>query len=106
MFQKIRNDQTVKRLDIWAEAFDTSQIQLRTWNSALDNQPLDFTKAPVGLYAQLTQNRKPIRGANVTAYVYVTDSTELSSTLFAQIPLLDQGISGMKTSTKIVVKTT
>jgi hypothetical protein len=82
-------------LDIWAESANSSQIQLRTWNSALDNQPLDFTKAPVGLYAQLTQNNKPIRGANVTAFVYVSDSGGSTSSLLAEIPLMDEGISGI-----------
>jgi hypothetical protein len=67
---------------------------MRTWNSALDNQPLDFTKAPVGLYAQLTQDSKPIRGANVTAFVYVSDSAGSTSSLLAEIPLMDEGISG------------
>lgn len=85
--------QIVHRLDIWAEAADSSQVQVRTWNTALDNQPLDYTKAPVGLYAQVTQDRKPVRGANVTAYVYVTDGA--TSNLFTTIPLLDEGISGI-----------
>ncbi|EFX64821.1 hypothetical protein DAPPUDRAFT_117811 [Daphnia pulex] len=84
---------TDKRLDIWAESANSSQIQLKTWNSALDNQLLDFTKAPVGLYAQLTQNNKPIRGANVTAFVYVSDSGGSTSSLLAEIPLMDEGIS-------------
>ncbi|XP_046464188.1 uncharacterized protein LOC124209980 [Daphnia pulex] len=85
---------TDKRLGIWAESANSSQIQLKTWNSALDNQqPLDFTKAPVGLYAQLTQNNKPIRGANVTAFVYVSDSGGSTSSLLAEIPLMDEGIS-------------
>ncbi|EFX81284.1 hypothetical protein DAPPUDRAFT_317777 [Daphnia pulex] len=87
---------TDKRLDIWAESANSSQIQLKTWNSALDRpnqQPLDFTKAPVGLYAQLTQNNKPIRGANVTAFVYVSDSGGSTSSLLAEIPLMDEGIS-------------
>ncbi|KAK4030097.1 hypothetical protein OUZ56_023054 [Daphnia magna] len=83
--------QIVHRLDIWAEAADSSQVQVRTWNTALDNQPLDYTKSPVGLYAQVTQDRKPVRGANVTAYVYVTDGA--TSNLFTTIPLLDEGIS-------------
>ncbi|EFX69303.1 hypothetical protein DAPPUDRAFT_113753 [Daphnia pulex] len=86
---------TDKRLDIWAESANSSQIQLKTWNSALDNQLLDFTKAPVGLYAQLTQNNKPIRGANVTAFVYVSDSGGSTSSLLAEIRLMDEGISGL-----------
>ncbi len=87
---------TDKRLGIWAESANSSQIQLKTWNSALDNQqPLDFTKAPVGLYAQLTQNNKPIRGANVTAFVYVSDSGGSTFSLLAEIPLMDEGISGI-----------
>lgn len=84
-----------KRLDIWAESANSSQIQLRTWNSATDNnQLLDFTKAPVGLYAQLTQDNKPVRGANVTAFVYVSDSSGTTSILLGEIPLMDEGISG------------
>jgi hypothetical protein len=92
---------TDKRLDIWAESSYSSQIHLRTWNSAAtDNQPLDFTKAPVGLYAQLTQDNKPLRGANVTAFVYVSDSSGLTSSLLAEIPLMDEGISGLFKKTK------
>ena len=94
-FQKSFESLPDERLDIWAESANSSQIQLRTWNSALDNQPLDFTKAPVGLYAQLTQDNKPIRGANVTAFVYVSDSTGSTSSLLAEIPLMDEGISGL-----------
>jgi calcium-activated chloride channel regulator 4 len=95
IFQKSFESLPDKRLDIWAESANSSQIQMRTWNSALDNQPLDFTKAPVGLYAQLTQDNKPIRGANVTAFVYVSDSTGSTSSLLAEIPLMDEGISGL-----------
>ncbi|XP_046463206.1 calcium-activated chloride channel regulator 4A-like [Daphnia pulex] len=93
IFVKSTSSLPDKRLDIWAESANSSQIQLRTWNSALDNQPLDFTKAPVGLYAQLTQDNKPIRGANVSAFVYVSDSTGSTSSLLAEIPLMDEGIS-------------
>lgn len=92
-FDDTITEQIVHRLDIWAEAADSSQVQVRTWNTALDNQPLDYTKSPVGLYAQVTQDRKPVRGANVTAYVYVTDGA--TSNLFTTIPLLDEGISGI-----------
>jgi hypothetical protein len=95
IFQKSFESLPDKRLDIWAESANSSQIQMRTWNSALDNQPLDFTKAPVGLYAQLTQDNKPIRGANVTAFVYVSDSTGSTSSLLAEIPLMDEGVSGL-----------
>ncbi|XP_057365444.2 calcium-activated chloride channel regulator 1-like [Daphnia carinata] len=94
-FDKTLTPQLVHRLDIWAEAADSSQVQVRTWNTALDNQPLDYTKAPVGLYAQVTQNRRPVRGVNVTAYVYVTDG--VTSNLFTTLPLLDEGISDMTT---------
>ncbi|XP_057365303.1 calcium-activated chloride channel regulator 1-like isoform X2 [Daphnia carinata] len=93
--EKIFTEPIVHRLDIWAEAADSSQVQVRTWNTALDNQPLDYTKAPVGLYAQVTQDRRPVRGANVTAYVYVTDG--VTSNLFTTLPLLDEGISDVTT---------
>ncbi|KAI9559851.1 hypothetical protein GHT06_013858 [Daphnia sinensis] len=90
-FDKVYTELSAKRLDIWAEAADSSQVQVRTCNTALDNQPLNYTKAPVGLYAQVTQDRKPVQGANVTAYVYVTDGA--TSNLFTTIPLLDEGFS-------------
>lgn len=89
-----------KRLDIWAESSDSSLVQLRTWNSATDNQPLDFTTAPVGLYAQLTQDSKPVRGANVTAFVYASDA---SGSLLAEIPLMDEGISGISIHSEIII---
>ncbi len=94
-FQKSFESLPDERLDIWAESANSSQIQLRTWNSALDNQPLDFTQASVGLYAQLTQNNKPIRGANVTAFVYASDSGGSTSSFLAEILLMDEGFSGI-----------
>lgn len=92
-----------KRLDIWAESSDSSLVQLRTWNSATDNQPLDFTTAPVGLYAQLTQDSKPVRGANVTAFVYASDASGTTSSLLAEIPLMDEGISGISIHSEIII---
>ena len=79
-------------LDVWAEAANSSLVQLHTWNNATDNSPIDFTKTPVGLYAQLTQNRKPVRGANVAATVYASDISG-QSILVSEIPLLDEGVA-------------
>lgn len=95
LFQKTLIGVSTKRLDVWAESANLPQIQLRAWNSAMDNQPLDFTEAPVGLYAQLTLDSRPIRGANVTALVYASESGGSTSSLLAEIPLMDEGISGI-----------
>lgn len=82
------------RFDVLAEVSNSSFVQLRTWNSAIDNQAVDFTSGPVGLYAQLTQDRKPIIGANVIARVYAGFNNG-TSTLVVEIPLLDEGVAGI-----------
>lgn len=82
------------RMDIWSEASNLTQIQMKTWNNATENQPLDITRYPIGLYAQLTQNAKPVAGANVVASVYA-DAGDGVSVLIAEIPLLDQGKRGI-----------
>ena len=83
------------RLDIWAESDDASIdfIKLRTWNSATDNQILDWRQNPIGIYAELTQNRRPISGANVEATVYVADSSG-NSIHSQEILLRDEGLAG------------
>ena len=83
------------RLDVWSEmqVHGAEVIQLRTWNSAFDNGVLDWSQSPVGIYAQVTQNRRPVHGAQVTAAVYVTDANGLSI-LSEEIPLKDEGLAG------------
>lgn len=41
------------------------------------------------------QNRKPVRGASVTAHVYAI-ADRVSSTKVASIPLLDEGLAGKR----------
>lgn len=81
------------RLDVWAENSNYSAVELKTWNSAVNNQGLDISSAPVGLYAQLTQNKRPIRGANVVAAIYAGSNNGLSS-LVTEIRLNDEGVAG------------
>ena len=68
-------------------------IKLRTWNSASDNQILDWSENAIGIYAQLTQNRKPITGANIVATVYVADNNG-NSIRSQEILLKDEGLAG------------
>ena len=84
------------RLDIWVENDDnlaSDFIKLRTWNSASYNQVLDWTRNPIGIYAELTQNRKPVTGANVVATVYVADDYG-NSIRSQEIFLKDDGLAG------------
>ena len=87
------------RMDVWVEPDNATTneqhlIKLRTWNTNTDDSssPLSVSKPiqPIGFYAQVTQNRRPIQGAQVSAYVY--DSTGV---LLSQVPLLDEGVAGL-----------
>ncbi len=95
----------VTEISVWAEPipsqlFPDSQqaamIELKTLNSAAADpgQIWDSRKNPMGLYAQVTQGRRPVYKSSVYAHVYTSDLDGYSSSLLTSIPLLDEGIAG------------
>ena len=80
-------------------------IELKTWNSAAADpgQIWDPRTNPMGLYAQVTQGRRPVHKASVYAHVYTSDMDGYSSSFLTSIPLLDEGIAGYYIPTTLFV---
>ena len=51
----------------WVEGAD---ISVKSWASGRPGDVLNWSAKPISIHASVTQNRSPVRGANVTASVY------------------------------------
>jgi len=91
-------------MSVWADPIPSQllpdpqqvpMVELKTWNSAAadPSQIWDPRVKPMGLYAQVTQGRRPVHRVSAYAHVYVSDLDGLTS-LLANISLLDEGIAG------------